>query len=120
MGDLTKHFDRSEFACKCGCGFDDIDLALVGKLEKIRTILDPHLMLVDAGCRCVTHNAEIGGRANSAHLRGKAVDVYCAEDGYRYQLLYLGFQEFTRIEVGSNWIHFDNDKSLSQSVCFLK
>ena len=28
MGDLTKNFSRSEFACKCGCGFDDIDLVL--------------------------------------------------------------------------------------------
>jgi hypothetical protein len=22
MGDIGKYFNRSEFACKCGCGFD--------------------------------------------------------------------------------------------------
>ena len=24
MGDLTANFDRAEYACKCGCGKDDI------------------------------------------------------------------------------------------------
>ena len=40
MGDLTKNFNRFEFACKCGCGFDDIDLKVVQALQKLRDKLD--------------------------------------------------------------------------------
>ena len=29
MGDLTKNISRYEIACKCGCGFDTIDIEVV-------------------------------------------------------------------------------------------
>ena len=31
MGDLSEHFDRREFTCRCGCGADQVDpqLALI-------------------------------------------------------------------------------------------
>ena len=38
---LTKNFKRSEFACKCGCGFDDIDLKLVNIIQIIRDEVGP-------------------------------------------------------------------------------
>ena len=38
MGDLTEHFSRSEFACKCNCGADGISEELVSKLELVRLI----------------------------------------------------------------------------------
>lgn len=51
MGDLTPHFSRSEFACKCGCGFDHISLELVSKLECLRSIIRQPI-IINSGCRC--------------------------------------------------------------------
>ena len=76
MGDLTKNFSRSEFACKCGCGFDDIDLELVGILQSVRLFLGVPLH-VNSGCRCEEHNKKVGGVANSWHTKGKAADISC-------------------------------------------
>lgn len=74
MGDLTKNFNRFEFACKCGCGFDDIDLKVVQALQKLRDKLDKPIHVL-SGCRCKAHNAEVGGAGGSQHLLGKAADI---------------------------------------------
>lgn len=74
MGDLTKNFSRHEFACHCGCGFDDIDLDLVEILQRLRDWAGVPLQ-VTSGCRCERHNKRVGGVANSWHTKGKAADV---------------------------------------------
>ncbi len=74
MGDLTLNFSRHEFACKCGCGFDDIDLELVKILQQIRDHFDQKIE-VTSGCRCKTHNEKVGGGTRSQHLLGKAADI---------------------------------------------
>jgi len=81
VGDITKNFSRWEFACKCGCGFDDIDLCLVHRLQVVRDILDVPIT-VTSGCRCKAYNYsdEVGGKPASLHLpdptdgKAKAVD----------------------------------------------
>lgn len=74
MGDLTDHFSRKEFACKCGCGFDDIDLRLVQGLEALRQRLGKPI-IVHSGCRCYGRNEYVYGSPNSQHLQGKAADI---------------------------------------------
>ncbi len=80
MGDLTKNFSRREFACKCKCGFNDIDLGLVDQLQMIRDILSYKAGIevpisINSGCRCVSWNAKIGGVKNSFHVKGLAADI---------------------------------------------
>lgn len=72
---IAPNFQRKEFACKCGCGFDDINLDLVADLQTIRTGLG-NQMIITSGCRCSTHNARVGGVRNSHHLYGDAADCY--------------------------------------------
>lgn len=81
MGDLTRNFDRSEFACKCGCGFNKIDLTLVGALQVFRDVINARI-IVTSGCRCEAHNADpnVKGAERSWHLFGKAVDFTCDSD----------------------------------------
>lgn len=69
-----KNFTRSEFACKCGCGFDTVDYKLVEFLDDIRNHFDAK-MTVNSGCRCEPHNTAEGGKARSLHLVGRAGDV---------------------------------------------
>ena len=74
MGDLSEHFSRQEFACKCGCGFDTVDYQLVKVLEYIRFICGEKNLFINSGCRCVEYNTRVDGSFNSLHLFGRAGD----------------------------------------------
>jgi uncharacterized protein YcbK (DUF882 family) len=37
-------------------------------------------IIVNSGYRCERHNREVGGVANSQHLRGEAADIHCADN----------------------------------------
>ena len=75
-GYITPHFQRREFACKCGCGAYNIDPALVQMCETIRDNIGVPL-IVNSGVRCEKHNAKVGGVKGSYHTQGKAVDLSC-------------------------------------------
>lgn len=74
--DSIKHFKKEEFACKCGCGLNRIDLRLVQVLEQIRTHFGDKPIIVTSGCRCSKHNKNVGGVQGSRHVLGKASDIY--------------------------------------------
>lgn len=78
MGDLSANFSRSEFACKCGCGFNTVDTELLTVMEIIRQHFDCPIKITN-GCRCPTRNAEVGGAENSQHLIGRAADIQVGE-----------------------------------------
>lgn len=75
-----KHFNKSEFACKCGkhCnGYPaDIDLKMVKWADAIRDRIGKPIP-VNSGLRCKKHNANVGGVSNSQHLYGTAADLGC-------------------------------------------
>jgi len=99
MGDISDHFSRYEFACKCGCGFDTVDAALINIiLEKVhrwaqRTYNARVKIEVSSGNRCPTHNASEGGAPDSQHIYGKAAD---------FKVYYMG-------EIGG-WIQVNPDR----------
>jgi uncharacterized protein YcbK (DUF882 family) len=70
----SKYFKRSEFACKCGCGFDTVDYALVCALDAIREHFGQPVTIT-SGCRCSTWNKAQGGVTGSQHVRGRAADI---------------------------------------------
>ncbi len=74
--DGIKYFRPEEFQCQCGCGAKNIDHDLVVILEKIREHYGKPVR-INSGVRCKTHNARVGGAANSQHLStyGKAADI---------------------------------------------
>ncbi len=74
MGDISKHFSRREFLCKCGCGFATVDVELVAVLEDVREHFDSGVT-INSGCRCKEHNKRVGGEPDSEHTRGTAADI---------------------------------------------
>ena len=82
-----KYFNRSEFECQCGCGFDVVDYELGEVLDELREHYQSPVT-INSGCRCKTHNKAIGGAASSTHILGKAADVVVHEvpsdDVYEY------------------------------------
>lgn len=120
MGDVSAHFNRSEFACKDGCGFDAVDTQLLAVLEDIRTHYNAPLTL-NCGCRCAKHNAEVGGEDHSQHLYGKAADITVSgispDDvaGYlesRHSRCGIGrYDTFTHVDVRGYAARWDNRSS---------
>ena len=74
MTKLSKNFDKWEFACGCGCGYDDISPKLVDKLQELRDLVGEPV-IITSGCRCHAYNRHIGGVINSPHLEGLAADI---------------------------------------------
>lgn len=73
MGDLSKNFSRSEFACRDGCGRDTVDIELIKVLEEVRARFARPIS-ISSGYRCHIHNANSGGSTGSQHLWGRAAD----------------------------------------------
>lgn len=74
MGNLSEHFDREEFRCKCNsCGYDTVDAQLLEVLEAVRQHFGAPVTITSAA-RCEAHNRKVGGSPNSQHLRARAAD----------------------------------------------
>lgn len=71
-----RYFTRNEFRCPCSrCGGfpAEPEEALVRLADRVREHFGKPIT-VSSGVRCPAHNREVGGVANSRHLRGKAMD----------------------------------------------
>lgn len=71
---LSENFSRSEFACKCGCGQDTVDVVLIEILELVRDHFNQPIT-INSGNRCTVYNESVGGAKNSQHLKGRAADI---------------------------------------------
>ena len=76
MGDLSAHFDKREFACKCGKSHDfTIDPELIEKLEKLHSLTGATAIYITSGYRCPTWSKSVGGCYNDGHTKGIAADI---------------------------------------------
>jgi uncharacterized protein YcbK (DUF882 family) len=119
VGDLSEHFSRSEFRCRCGCGLAGINQALIQRLEHARRILGKPIRIT-SGVRCASHNVTEGGAETSAHLTGLAADIACPSNYERYDLLMaLLTVSFARIGIGKDFLHVDIDRTKAHDICWL-
>lgn len=87
MGDLSQHFSKREFTCKCSHGAEHaftINDGLINKLEKLHDLMDAHEIIITSGYRCPEWSKSVGGYFNDAHTKGIAADIvvtFCDPDG---------------------------------------
>lgn len=105
---LTPNFKRSEFACKCGCGFDAVDFELLTTLELIRFNFKKPVV-INSGCRCASHNNTIGGSPNSHHMLGKAADIKIKDVSPKevYDAIDMLYPHKYGIGLYDSWVHID-------------
>jgi len=112
---LSHNFDSEEFACRCGCGFDEVDPKLIELLEIMRATMGR--IIVNSGCRCKRWNESVDGSEASAHLLGQAADIRALGSKERYQAVASAvLSGCTRIGIGETFIHVDCSEDLPQSV----
>lgn len=120
MARLSKNFTSEEFACKCGCGYDTPNPELIRMLQIARDLYGKP-MTITSGCRCIKHNRNVGGAANSAHIQGKAVDIATPTGADRYliitSLMAAGFRRIG-INFKQRFVHADIDDSKPHPTIF--
>ena len=72
MGNLSAHFDKSEFICKCGCGQGNPSKLLIERLEKLHALMGAKAIYINSGYRC---NNNPWGSPTDAHRKGMAADI---------------------------------------------
>lgn len=116
-----KYFKLEEFKCKCGkCDGGTMDPGTLARLDEARDLANTPFV-VTSGYRCVAHNKAVGGKPNSAHTRGLAVDIKFSNGVQAFAILHallaVGF-----VRVGYNqkhgFFHVDSDPTLPQNVFF--
>lgn len=115
----SKYFTDDCFKCRCGCGMDISD-NLKQKVFLMRE--DAQVpFIVTSGARCVKHNASVGGKADSSHIRGLAVDIAYSDSGRAFAIEKAAYIHGIK-RIGRNrkkkFIHIDIDDSLPQNVSF--
>ena len=77
---LTSNFNLAEFACKDGTPVPNDLIPNVELLAKNLQVLRDHLgepIHVNSGYRSPAHNAKVGGKKNSYHMKAMAADITC-------------------------------------------
>lgn len=106
---LSEHFSRGELACPC-CGNLSLDRDFLQRIEMIRSSFG-RAMHINSAYRCPKHNRAVGGKAQSAHLDGLAIDVRCEASIERYELLRAAIECGAEgIGIYPQFIHIDFKK----------
>lgn len=122
---ITKNFKRSEFACKCGCGMDNISIPFVDKLQIARDIYGKPYHLT-SGCRCKKHNRNVGGVADSDHIATDEKPSQAADIAFKTGEELFGIINsliragFTRIGINfdKKFVHVDSNPTKPQPTIF--
>ena len=116
---MSRYFSESEFKkCVPSCSERDMDGAFLSLLDDIREEAGIPLVL-NCAYRSAEWDKSKGRSGNSAHTRGKAVDIRCNASVTRYKIVKAALDcGVRRIGIGKSFVHLDNDYSLPQDVIF--
>ena len=115
----SKYFSQKEFVCDGVNCFDKMSNNLLKMLYEAREVAGVPFVITSSW-RSEEVNKMVGGKSNSAHLRGTAVDIACRNSAHRFEIVdALIVAGFTRIGIGNSFIHADCDEDLVNSVIWL-
>ena len=114
---MLKYFNYSEFDSPDVQGSGQLmDKTLLEMLDEVRDKFDKPIH-INSGFRTPAHNEAVGGKQNSSHLKGLAVDIACNKSQDRFDLINCLLDVgFSRIGVAKTFIHADIDKKKTQGV----
>ncbi len=119
-----RNFRSEEFACKCGCGINNISSEFTDMLDDARDLANTPFIL-NRACSCKKHNKDVGGSSTSSHIStadeectAADIRVYTSVDRFKIvnSLMSVGF---TRIGIAKTFIHVDDDPFKTPGVIWL-
>ena len=114
---MSKYFSAKEFrACVPSCSMEQMEPGFLELLDRGWEAAGIPLVL-NCAFRSVAHEKKMGRSGNSAHTRGRAVDIRCNTSANRYKIVAAALGcGIRRIGVGKTFVHLDNDETLPQGV----
>lgn len=104
---MSKYFKNIE---------ENMDANFLCKLDEAREYAGIPF-IINSAYRSVADNERVGGKKNSSHLKGLAVDIKTTDSRTRFLILDALFMVgFTRIGIADTFIHVDLDSDKSQNV----
>jgi len=114
-----KYFKRHETACEC-CGDNHMDAGFMLELGMLRHECQ-FPFIVTSGYRCKKRNEEVGGKPNSTHLKGYAVDIKLPSNtADMHKLLKSATAMSFNIGIYPESIHLDIRLDESKNYCWIK
>ena len=99
-----RHFQREEFACKCGCGQNGTKDEFIDKLDKARHYARVPFP-INSGFRCKEYDRLFGGKANHT---GWAADISATTSRNRFWIVVgLVLAGFRRFGIAETFVHCD-------------
>lgn len=97
----------------------NMDQEFLLKLDRAREVAQIPFV-INSAWRSVEKNKEVGGKSNSSHLKGLAVDISVTNSRQRFIVLKALIQAgFNRIGVAKTFIHVDDDKDKDPEVVWV-
>ena len=94
----------------------NMDVDFLAKLDEAREYTNIPF-IINSAYRSPEHNAKVGGKPGSSHIKGLAVDISAKDSRTRFLILDALFAVgFTRIGIADSFIHVDSDIDKSQNV----
>lgn len=125
MTQLTPHFSLEELTATQVRGVDNTPpveiVAVLGdtatRMEEVRKLLGQSAIHVNSGYRCDRANTLVGGRPNSAHLTGRAVDFICPSFGTPLDICRaIGDLEFDQLIEEGAWVHLSFARTFRKQI----
>lgn len=121
---MLKYFNFEEFDSpdEDGSGLPTTDggkmsISFLHKLDEARAIAGVPFKIT-SGYRSEKHNATVGGRVGSSHLKGVAVDIRCNNSADRTKiinaLVKVGLGR--RLGIAKTFLHTDDDKDKPAAI----
>jgi len=105
-----KYFKIEEFNCDGVICYDKMESNLLRMLDEARGYANTPFKLTSTWRSVEKNNSLKNSSKNSSHLKGRAVDIACADSVTRQKIVSgLIKAGFTRIGISKNFIHSDND-----------
>lgn len=112
-----KHFKEEEFKrATPACSLSDMDEEFMELLDECRDFAGIPF-IINSAYRTPEYEKKKGRTGKSMHCQGKAVDIRCVTDGYRYRIIAsLLVAGFRRIGIGNTFIHVDTGYPNSEPI----
>lgn len=105
---LTKDSKPVDFHCPC-CGLGEFDASFMSQLLHFLGYTNLTSLVATSGYRCAQHNVDVGGKPDSKHLVGRAIDISTKTIQLKTLVLDAAHQAgLLGIGMGPYFIHLDN------------
>ena len=112
-----KYFKIEEFNCDGIICYNKMDSNLLKMLDKARGYANTPFKLTSTWRSVEKNNSLKNSSKNSSHLKGRAVDIACADSVTRQKIVNgLIMAGFTRIGIADTFIHCDTDKDKNDAI----